>query len=86
MVDYIDAALSHGDLAFSLEEVTARDGDTIAGSTVGELRDRGVYTLAIVRDEGGYSANPGPDRRLVAGETLIVSGSAATLAALRDGP
>ncbi len=86
VVDYIDAALSHGELAFSLEEVTARDGDTIAGSTVGELRDRGVYTLAIVRDEGGYSANPGPDRRLVAGETLIVSGSAATLAALRAGP
>jgi len=65
--------------------VTVRDWDTLAGSTVGELRDRGVYTLAIVRDGGGYAANPGPERRLAPGETLIVSGSAALLATLREG-
>jgi voltage-gated potassium channel len=85
VVEYIDAALSHGELAFSLEEVTAREGDSIAGSSVGELRDRGIFTLAIVREAGGYAANPAPERRIVAGETLIVSGSAATLAALRGG-
>ncbi|MGC8633266.1 MAG: potassium channel family protein [Candidatus Limnocylindrales bacterium] len=84
VVDFIDAALSHGELAFSLEELTAREGDSITGSSVGELRDRGIFTLAIVRPEGGYAANPGPERRLAAGETLIVSGSAATLAALLE--
>ncbi len=83
VVDYIDAALSHGELAFSLEEVTVRDGDSIAGCTVGELRDRGIFTLAVVRDGGGYAANPGPERRLAPGETLIVSGSADTLTSLR---
>jgi voltage-gated potassium channel len=85
VVDYIDAALSHGELAFSLEEVTAREGDSIAGRTVGELREDGVFTLAIVPPTGGYAANPRPERRIVAGEVLVVSGSAATLAVLRDG-
>jgi voltage-gated potassium channel len=85
VVDYIDAALSHGQLAFSLEEVTAHDGDAVAGRTVGELRDSGIFTLAIVPPAGGYAANPPPERRVVAGEVVIVSGSAATLAALREG-
>ena len=85
VVDYIDAALSHGELAFSLEEVTAREGDSVAGRTVGELREDGIFTLAIVPPTGGYAANPRPERRVVAGEILIVSGSAAIVAALRDG-
>lgn len=84
VVDFIDAALSHGELSFSLEEFTAREGDSITGSSVGELRERGIFTLAIVLPEGGYAANPGPERRLAAGETLIVSGSAATLASLLE--
>ena len=84
VVDYIDAALSHGELAFALDEVTAREGDAIAGSTVGELRGRGIFTLAVVRGDGGYDANPEPDRRLAAGETVIVSGAATLLSALRE--
>lgn len=85
VVDYIDAALSHGELAFALEQVTAREGDSIVGASVGELRDRGIFTLAVVRADHGYDANPAPDRRLAAGETVIVSGGAALLGTLREG-
>lgn len=84
VLDYIDAALSHGELAFALEEVTVRPGDSLAGRSVGELRDRGVFTLAVVRDGGGYEANPAPDRALAVGETVIVSGSSAMLTELRE--
>ena len=88
VVDFVDAALSHGDLAFALEEVTVTADGSITGRTVGDLREQGIYTLAVVREPGGesagYDANPAPDRPLLAGESLIVSGSAATLAWLRE--
>jgi voltage-gated potassium channel len=84
VVDFVDAALSHGDLAFALEEVTATGGGSVVGRTVGDLRDQGIFTLAIVRESGEYEANPGPDRSLAAGESLIVSGSASVLAWLRE--
>jgi voltage-gated potassium channel len=85
VVDFVDAALSHGNLRFSLEEVTATAGGSIAGCTVAELRDRGVFVLAVVEMEGEYEANPAPSRCLSAGETVIVSGSSAALADLRAG-
>jgi voltage-gated potassium channel len=84
VVDFVDAALSHGDLAFALEEVTTTREGSIVGRTVGDLREQGIFTLAIVRETDEYDANPEPDRALVAGESLIVSGSAATLAWLRE--
>jgi voltage-gated potassium channel len=84
VVDFVDAALSHGDLAFALEEVTATGGGSVVGRTVGDLRDQGIFTLAVVRESGEYEANPGPDRSLAADESLIVSGSAAVLAWLRE--
>ncbi len=82
VADFIDAALSHGQLAFSMEELEVTGA--LAGSTVGDLRERGVHALAIVRGERDYEANPKSDRRLAAGEHLIVSGSAEVLLTLRD--
>lgn len=84
VVDFIDAALSHGELNFSLEEVTVAADGPLAGRTVGELRTQGIFALAVVREEGAYEANPPPERRVEVGENLIVSGAAATLAALRE--
>jgi len=83
VVDFIDAALSHGELAFSMEEVEIVAGDPLDGSTVGALRDTGVFVLAIVQGERSYEANPPADRALVAGETLVVSGSVPRLRELR---
>jgi len=83
VVDFIDAALSHGELAFSMEEVEVAAGSTTDRATVASLRDGGVFVLAIVTGEHGYEANPPADRTLRAGETLIVSGTVERLRELR---
>jgi len=76
VVDFLDAALSHGELSFSLEELHATPGDELDGASVVELRERGLFVLAILTDGGRYEANPADGRRLVVGETIIASGSA----------
>jgi voltage-gated potassium channel len=84
VVDFIDAALSHGELAFSMEEVEVVAGDAATdGTTVGSLRDTGVFVLAVVTGERSYEANPPAERVLHAGETLVVSGSVPRLRELR---
>ena len=83
VADFIDAALSHGELRVSMEEVEVAPGGPLDGRTVGELRDEGIFTLAIVRVEGDYEANPPPDRTLTSGVSLVVSGSTERLAGLR---
>jgi voltage-gated potassium channel len=84
VVDFIDAALSHGELAFSMEEVEVVAGNAATeGATVASLRDTGVFVLAIVTGERSYEANPPADRILKVGETLVVSGSVPRLRELR---
>ena len=83
VVDFIDAALSHGELAFSMEEVEVVAGGPLNAATVGSLRDSGVFVLAIVTGEKSYEPNPPADRVLRAGETLVVSGSVPRLKELR---
>ncbi len=80
VLEFIDAALSRGDLAFTLEEVTV--DASLAGQTVADLRARKVFTLAISRTEGTYEANPSDSRVLSLDEHLIVSGSSEAVAAL----
>jgi voltage-gated potassium channel len=86
VVDFLDAALSHGELSFSLEELHARSGGTLDGASVGELRERGIFVLAILGTDDRYAANPPDDRRLAPGETFIASGSAEALAEARSDP
>ncbi|HET7473741.1 MAG TPA: potassium channel family protein, partial [Candidatus Limnocylindrales bacterium] len=83
VADFIDAALSHGNLRFSLEELQIEAGGFLDGMTVGRLLDDGVFTLAVVHGEGDYEANPDRERVLAAGESLVVSGSTEQLRALR---
>jgi voltage-gated potassium channel len=83
VADFLDAALSHGHLAFSMEEVEVAAAGSLDGTTVETLRADGAHVLAIVRGERDYEANPPGDRRLAAGEVLILSGSAEILARYR---
>jgi voltage-gated potassium channel len=83
VVDFIDAALSRGELAFSMEEVEVVPGGPLNGCTVASLRDSGVFVLAIVMGEKSYEPNPPADRVLRIGETLVVSGSVPRLRELR---
>lgn len=80
--DYIDAALSRAHISFSIEEYRVVDGGPLDGTSVGDLLQRGIFTLAIVRGPGEYDANPPVERRLQAGEELILSGSRDTLRTL----
>lgn len=83
VADYIDAALSHGNLSFSLEEVEIAVGSPLLGHSVAQLRAEGAVTLAILRRDGAYEPNPPEDRVLGEGERLIASGSTEALSALR---
>ncbi len=82
VVDFIDAALSRGELSFSMEEVNV--SAAVAGQTVGQLRSQGLATMAIRHDGGNYEPNPPEDRRFVFGEALIVSGSTADIDAITE--
>jgi voltage-gated potassium channel len=84
VADFIDAALSHGELRFSMEEVEVASGGPLDGRSVADLREDGIFTLAIVHGEGNYEPNPPPDRVLAVGESLVVSGSTERLTALRE--
>ncbi len=82
VVDFIDAALERGEAAFSLEEVEVADESPLNGQTVGALRERGIFVIALPRYDGSYEPNPPDDRRFRPGDSLIVSGSVEALAAL----
>ncbi len=84
VADFIDAALSHGELAFSMEEIEVRPGGPIEGRTVADLRQDGIFALAVVTGPRAYEANPPDDRRLAGGESLVVSGSSDVLKRLRE--
>lgn len=83
VADFIDLALSHGELAFTIEELEVDEGDQLVGRTVQSLIEEGIHPLAIVRGPGSYEANPPPDRVLARGDGLIVSGTSDTLRRLR---
>ncbi len=84
VVDFLDAALSHGELSFSLEELHVTLDGGLNGVTVAGLRERGLFVLAILTDDGRYAANPADDRRLAVGETIIASGSADAFRSAHD--
>ncbi len=84
VADFIDFALSHGEPTFAIEGVMVKANGPLDGATVGALRDGGVFSLAIVRGDRDYEPNPDAARVLVAGESLIASGSAETLRDLRE--
>ena len=85
VADFIDFALSHGQLAFSIEELEVAEGGPLAGQTVADLTGRGIHVMAIVtHGPGQFQTNPPMDRALAPGDQLIVSGTAELLRALRE--
>ena len=85
VADFIDFALSHGQLAFSIEELEVAAGGPLAGKTVAELTARGIHVMAIVtHGPRQFETNAPMDRVLAAGDQLIVSGTAEVLKELRE--
>jgi voltage-gated potassium channel len=79
VVDFIDAALSPAQARFSIEQRRILPGSPFDGRTVSELADRGIFTLALVVGADGLDPHPPRDRRLEAGDEVIVSASKETL-------
>ena len=85
VADFIDFALSHGQLGFSIEEIEVAAGGPIAGKTVAELTARGIHVMAIVsHGPRQFETNAPMDRVLDVGDQLIVSGTAEVLNALGE--
>jgi voltage-gated potassium channel len=81
VADFIDFALSHGEVSFSIEEIQVPD--ELAGHTVADLVARGIHPLAIAHGPREFDANPPLDRKLERGDELIISGTAEALRGLR---
>jgi len=85
VADFIDFALSHGQVAFSIEELEVAAGGPLAGQTVADLTGRGIHVMAVVtHGPRQFETNPPMDRRLEPGDQLIVSGTADVLRQLRE--
>jgi len=84
VADFLDFALSHGQLQFSIEEIEVAGGGALEGRTVADLAGRGIHVMAIVTHGPHPFDTAAPmDRVLAAGDQLIVSGTADVLAELR---
>jgi len=84
VADFIDFALSHGQVAFSIEELEVAPGSALAGTTVADLTARGIHVMAIVtHGPRQFETNPPMDRKLEPGDQFIVSGTADVLRELR---
>lgn len=84
VMDFIDSALSSADLDYSIEEVVIGSGSPMAGWSVGALRERGVFTLAVGGVGGAIEHNPPDARVLAVGDHLIVSGATDQLQVLDE--
>jgi K+/H+ antiporter YhaU regulatory subunit KhtT len=69
-------------MAFTMEEVEAVADGHLAGQTIGQLRQLGILTLAILHAPGDYEPNPPDERAVAPGEHLIVSGASDVLDSL----
>ena len=85
VADFIDFALSHGELAFSIEEVEVAAGGPLAGQTVADLH-RARHPRDGDRDPRAAAVRDQRRRWIEsssAGDQLIVSGTAEVLRELR---
>jgi voltage-gated potassium channel len=86
VADFLDFALSHGQVSFSIEELEVTAESPLVGQTVADLTGRGIHVMAVVtHGPRQFETNPRMDRRLEPGDQLIVSGTAELLKSLGDG-
>ena len=82
VVDFIDGAMSNTEVDFSIEEIPVGDDSRLVGMTVGMLRDKGIFTLAILKESRRYDHRPPNERVIEDGDHLIVSGASEALRVL----
>jgi voltage-gated potassium channel len=78
VVSFLDIMLRDQDKRLRVEEHPISEGSPIAGSTVGELRNRKIADLLVVavsKSDGTWTYNPVDEAKLEAGMGLIFMGS-----------
>jgi len=86
VVTFLDKMLRDRDRNLRVEEVVIGPGSPAIGRPIGELevnREPGVLLVALAEPDGSYQFKPDDTRTLREGETLIVMGGPAGVAALR---
>ncbi len=84
VADFIDFALSHGQVSFSIEELDVVEDGPLVGQTMADLVSRGIHPLAVAHGQREFETTPTADRVLVVGDQLIVSGTADALRSLLE--
>jgi voltage-gated potassium channel len=84
VADFIDFALSHGQVSFSIEELEVTSDGPLVGQTVADLMARGIHPLAVAHGQRDFETAPSADRVLVVGDQLIISGTAEALRSLLE--
>jgi len=81
-VDLALSSLSDGDLDLQIEEVRVTENSTLVGKSLRDADIRhglSVVVLAIRREGNRLDFNPGPERKIAAGDFLIVMGESQKL-------
>lgn len=87
VADFIDRVAGTGGLEYTFEEIPVRRGAGLDGATLRQagIRDRyGCTVLAILEADGQLDTHPDADRRLSAGDVLVVIGGVDEVDALRS--
>ena len=73
-------------MGYSVAEHSVLPGNSLDGTTLGELcsDQRRFLILGIEHDDGRYSSTPEPEKRLVAGDRVVLYGSDEEHSALHD--
>jgi voltage-gated potassium channel len=77
VLDFIEVATGREQIELQIEEVSALPGSRLSGETLGSCRvreDFNVIVVAIKRQKGPMTFNPGADERIEAGDTLVMLG------------
>jgi len=87
VVDFIEFATSAGNIDLQMEEISVREGASIAGTTLDECgigRELGIIIVAIKRSGGDMRFNPTFRTTIKPGDVLIALGERTKLKVLED--
>ena len=85
--DYLDIVSSGEGVEFRLQEIVLAPASCFVGQTIAQARIReltGAQVVAILKTDGTVDANPSAASTLVAGERLVILGTADQVAVLAE--
>jgi voltage-gated potassium channel len=77
VVDFIELATAHENLALQIEELEVATSSTLVGHTLvsaGIRQSMGIIIVAIKQPDGHMLFNPAPATEILAGSVLIILG------------